>query len=1108
MAEVLTPRQALSRFEPEWRDQLGSVNLVGEFEVPAKEATLLLQAVGMTARKPDGPAALRRFPACVATSLATFAGAHYAGGGLWESLFSHIGIQDSPHLRSVMGSAFRDALEALDLPTVDDGLVNLGPITFHAVIPDYCLRDVLVLLAERQRLNPLLDGHSFLAWAEGHPSRLASLDKPAARFLTHGGEFAADLVDRLLDLLASLSAGEREVDQLVAASGAPARMVAAATALVDAGLLDVSRARRAVSSRGRSGQLDAPQLLLDFEHTSLLFRLPQWDGFSDEPVRWKVMLDGALTELHDGRHDTGAGRAAFEAAVVARPVRTLTAVLGEAFAFDLTVVNAEFPVLAFDRLGRFMPGGNPLPDEDVWLLYPEGEGQPNTDGGAIDRLIQLMGPVGWVGWTLALVSLKTARTLGWSDQTRPVHHRGRPQMEMAEPTLGMHTRTGQPLFTDRPSVRLPRLSTATDWRIEVRDVVTGDVLADDLWSNDARSAEGGVEGYADPFDGWDAPVVGEFDLLVRGPLGTRASWRVALAEGLLQRSSVYCRTFVADGLTPVTVDWGSSTGLAIEPARHDFRADERSRPLHVSGPRGALDLACTPNHLEVCRVSGGEASAWSAAALSLPSDGSDDLGFLEVRMAADQSLPPLSLVTASGLTQTVPSTGGAGARQRFDLARLADTLAAEKSATLQWQIGDEAATILARFRPNRLAAGASLQDSELVLDDFAGLPDVAAAVYQILAPWRAPVVCPVSADGRATLTDDLLSAGPLAVYVRSDDPWAPAPWPRWPEKPYRLASSGSPAPLTADEGLAIHYLAGLTRAPQDARSFPYLWVAWERGNAIVDSGAAPLLRTEIPAVLSHWPTDAVSALMKTDIPRESALLMAMSAGLLWAHPEMPADVQRTAWNRYPALASTSSGRTQDLPWDEIVGVCGPMAEMISAGEAGWVPSAGRFEHASFLNAMSSHQFEALWSAAGIVPRGWLDVDSRAAASRTLFQHRRRPDIDALARTGSAFVKHVDGLLKDSGNEGLRQWLAHRGSPTPSWSWETLPQVSAAFAALARTAARDGGPARETCERLVANWQTLARLAPDMVTIDVLLAEMLIRAQTDPYHRPEIAEDEG
>ena len=1095
MVEQLSPRQALDRFEPRWAANLGAVNLVGEFEVPTAQATLMLQAVAMMARKPHLRAALSDYPACVAVSLSTFAGAHYSGGALWDSLFTHVQVQDTPEHRTAIGSAFLRALVKLDLPTVAEGMHYLAPITFHAVIPDYCLRDVLALLGERHRQNRSLDGHSFLAWAGAHPSRLACLDKPAARFLRQGGEYAADLVDRLLDLLAGLGEGNRDIDELVSISGAPVRMVRKAVALAESGELELERSSRAGGRTTRSGSVEGPNLLLDVDRSSICLRLPQWDGLSDDPVRWRVLLDGVPTETRPGASGS------HEEVVVPRPVRTVSADMGSGTqVFDLDVIQSGFPLLAFDRMGRFLPGANPLPDDDVWLLFPEEKGSPEADGKPLEPALRLLGPVGWNGWALDLVSLKTHSKVGWGDQTRMVHHRGRPQLETVEPVLGLRTVSGQPLLPKRPWVSLPRLANATDWRLEVRDALTGEVLADDVWTNEARSADDDIDSWIDVFDGWLGAVVGEFDILVRGPLGTRANWRVAVTEGLEQRTTVYCRTFVAGGLTPVTVEWGSTTGLAVDPPSHDFGVAERTLALTVSMGARCIDAECEPNHLEVCRVSGGEASEWSSAPLALPSDGNVDLGVLEVRMAVGQALPPLRLVCESGLSQVLPTTGGAGARQRFDLARIADTLRAEKVGSLQWPIGEDETTTLATFRPDRLCGGAALEGDDLVLRDFVGVSGVAAGVYQVLAPWRPPVILPVSADGQSPLTDELSVAGPLAVHVRLEDPWAPKSWPRWPKKAYWLHRDGWPEPIDDSEGAAIRYVVGISAVPEEPTSYPYLWVAWERANDLVANGAVRMLRDDIPNCFTEHPGTAIESLNSTEITRERALLMGMGAGLLMTRPALTESSLGTLWRRFPALASTADLATSVLPWDEIVAVCGDLVESVAEGANGWFPHVGRFDHAAFLNAKSPRELEVMWRAAQVVPAGLLDIDTRAAAGMALFQNRQNSALRTMTREGQAVVHAADAILLDAGHESLRAWVLSRIPLKPSWAWEVIPQLSAVFAAMARVAARGDERAAQLSTRFIGEWQHLARVSPDIVEIDIVLAEMLARAATDPHHR--------
>ena len=343
-------------------------------------------------------------------------------------------------------------------------------------------------------------------------------------------------------------------------------------------------------------------------------------------------------------------------------------------------------------------------------------------------------------------------------------------------------------------------------------------------------------------------------------------------------------------------------------------------------------------------------------------------------------------------------------------------------------------------------------------------------------------------------------AGPLVVHVRLDDPWVPAPWPRWPDKAFSLGRDGWPEPIDDAEGAAIYYLVGITGVPEDAGSFPYLWVAWERANELVSNGAPRALRDDIPAQFARSPGAAIEALVSTDVPRKSALVMGLGSTMFFSRSDLGPSVLGAAWRRFPALASTAGLATPDLPWDQIVTVCGPLAEAVASGDTAWSPHSGRFDNASLLNAMTSQRIDQLWRAAQVVPAGLLDIDTRAAAGMALFQTRHRRVFDSVLRDGPALVHATDAILGEAGQERLRDWVRARVAPKMSWDWELIPQLSATFAALARMAARGDQRAARLSTRFVSEWQTLARTAPDIVEIDIVLAELLARAKTDPYQR--------
>jgi len=79
-----------------------------------------------------------------------------------------------------------------------------------------------------------------------------------------------------------------------------------------------------------------------------------------------------------------------------------------------------------------------------------------------------------------------------------------------------------------------------------------------------------------------------------------------------------------------------------------------------------------------------------------------------------------------------------------------------------------------------MASGAEITSGQLTIRDAAQADHLTAALYLARAPWRAPVVVPVPADGVVKLPPGVCEAGPLLVQLRAEDPWTVTNWPDWP----------------------------------------------------------------------------------------------------------------------------------------------------------------------------------------------------------------------------------------------------------------------------------------------------------------------------------------
>ena len=88
-----------------------------------------------------------------------------------------------------------------------------------------------------------------------------------------------------------------------------------------------------------------------------------------------------------------------------------------------------------------------------------------------------------------------------------------------------------------------------------------------------------------------------------------------------------------------------------------------------------------------------------------------------------------------------------------------------------------------RPQPRPLASGAEISSGQLTIRDAAQADGLAAALYLARAPWRAPVIVPVPADGVVKLPPGVCEAGPVLVQdlpTRTRIPPQSSWRPRWP----------------------------------------------------------------------------------------------------------------------------------------------------------------------------------------------------------------------------------------------------------------------------------------------------------------------------------------
>ena len=152
----------------------------------------------------------------------------YKGGAFWPNL-SVKGI--STNKQNAVGEQFLMSLMRLRLNTFEDvvhrenALPFLTPILLHGGIPSDSANAVWACLIEEMRWGQDDAGRIMARWRR-YPYFLQGVGKPAERFILHGGDFAVDLIQRMIQL----------ADDVAALGKAEARQIGATVLAADAAL--------------------------------------------------------------------------------------------------------------------------------------------------------------------------------------------------------------------------------------------------------------------------------------------------------------------------------------------------------------------------------------------------------------------------------------------------------------------------------------------------------------------------------------------------------------------------------------------------------------------------------------------------------------------------------------------------------------------------------------------------------------------------------------------------------------------------------------------------------------------------------------------------------
>ncbi|WP_326641565.1 hypothetical protein OG884_02160 [Streptosporangium sp. NBC_01755] len=1091
------PSELLDILETEWRPRLRAVSLVTEVEASGETLAMAAAALGELYRlkvfKGKFQTLFDRWPGCVAVALSGVAATDYRQGTFWPYWWKATGYQHgTAQDQTAWGRGFAHALETFGLPTFPDmSLTYVGPILMHAGIPTYCLEDVFRLLLQRRAQDPGLDAEAFLTWAVGREGRLNSLDEPARRFIRHGTDYAMDVLDRCFDLTDRLHSPDPDLDGL----GLPTRFVEEAQNLATRGRLDLTRYDAAEARRGRT---ERPRLSLDPFGQGVQVVLPPVGDAPDGTARWTVTVDGLQNIVRSRSLWVGTAEAAPSTTfAIAQPARRAQVSLyGSAHEVELEIVDPADPLLVFTEDGRHLPGHLALPPDTVWLLHPA-DREPACD--VAPRVVtESPLPIGWDGWRLVLVSLEGATWigLGGGAARRPVRGHSKPRVLTGAPVTGVTTPYGSAVFAELPSIWLPA-ERETTWLVDIRPsaggrtVFTGSFtvsepteISERLWETLPR------------------PVLGAFEITVRGPIGRNTRRSIVIAESLTSRCTPQIRLFNHEGLVAGQASLAAGSGMRVEPAVLTYTPREREHVITCSTDQHAEPFIVAPPHMRVLVEEAGQSPRWHASPLRLVTEEVERLESLRVEVPGVDALPSVEILAGGKSVQEVPSSG----RGLYNLKRATTTLKAHRSADLILPFLGRAVPV-AGVRPAKLASAVTYRENRLVLEDGIWIEGLSAGIYLTTAPWREPEIIPVEQDCSIPLPAHLVDAGQLHVRLAIQDPWLWEEWPRWPH-PREIFVCDAPGRFGGadeEEAAISGYLAGMNELPTEVSRLERLWAIVDLANRI-DHRSANRRIDEIATVLRHH-SDAVQVLPEAALPPDRTIVALITTGLAAAPAPEYRESHGRLWRKYPAVAALLTGSA--LPGQateesdllaNIEAQCGETAGRLLLGEADPDAEVGRFgPDAEWMAQQTPEQLENLWRAVNVVPSALLDKDTRVAAARQLFDKRTSYDARDVANQAARVLREAMSI-KLTDYRGVERSIEARCHPLRRDGWLALPAASIAFALVARIAARGHSGCRHLEREFRPMWRALSKIAPDLTTIDLIRAELLLAGRADQAGR--------
>lgn len=1112
-------RDILSDEEYRLRAALEPVNLAVEMNLTAEEIRLTqgYYGAGADALRQRGlryGEIIKRYPALTIAVLTGHAALAYDQGAYWEGFWRELGLSRDPNFEIALRQHLVPLLSKFHLarfPDLETQNQYVMILAMHAGIPTHCLRDLLEMIDNHLIRGREPTGTALLEWLEepGKQYRGNSLDVPVRNFLRYGGEFAVDVVDRIIDVVDSAVTDSRflESDLCTETTGLP-------TILLD-GLVGELRSRppgwkgRRATSKSVQRR---PELSYSADDDQIFVGVP-FPHLSPE-TPWRISFDGAVQEVHSERGwGVTDGNHPLTLIPVPEPVREILLWHEPSEAsFTLGVVQPSDPLLIFASDGSWIPRRDALKN-GVWVIHPSNTDlfDPQADG-AISVGHESGSPAGWRGWNSSYIDLEQVVALQLQRNGTPigaVHsvRQDAPKFEFGEALLGCRTPAGRAVHSGRPLVILPPTTSQqpTEWRVRVRRVGASDWMSDDRWLSEENEAE------VDPFDGADDGLLGLFEIVVSGPIGSDERAVVFLAEGLSVEFDTELRTPSPGGLISCSAVIRSSTCLRTAQEVVTFHSGQIENTIDLRNGDDAEQVVVHPPHVQMRFGVVGRHAPWRTTADGCPPDELAEDHFIAVRLPARLSVD-FVLVDGTGRDHQVEKPRSKpGCVYEMSTAKFFDSANNAGIGSIVARITGETRIVdvpVLTIRPRQLCTGIIAVDKTLVFDGLAQADNLAVHVWRAAAPWLAPFTLPLGGESLIA-PPALVDCGDLYCQVFVDDPWVSIDAPPRPDSSaIRVKQPG----WVRDKSFATthlsRFLAGQGPAPESAVSAPEVWAAlvWLEAEPF-DAGSIAT-RSALIKMLAQQPRQALECLGSSTVPIREKVALMIESELVYRNfsadftlNELHAD----PWfgcmveiSDLPALAlkkqEAASEREETLSYLRDKGG-GVLVDVLAKGNEAR-PYEGCFDKNVFLmSAMNANQVEEILADLRLVPGALLDVDTRVTATVEAFRCRdewiqtgRSESIAARVSFGMTAIKRV---CRDAYDVISARNDALSGVPVSENPWMFLSVQSLTFAVLARLEAYGVLDGQYLTGSVLDGWQKMAQLCPRLVATDILMAEALV-----------------